>query len=80
MAAIRHDQRMEDSYYAWPGMYGYGYFGPGFGWWPYGGFGGYMGWGFGPTVIIRGGGGYHGGYQGGFNGGYRGGGSRGGRR
>lgn len=65
MAAIRHDQRMQDSNYGWPGMYGYGYYGLGFGW-PYGGM---WGWNMGPTVIIRGGGGYRGG--GGFRGGRR---------
>ena len=61
MDAIRHDQRMADSYYPGSGMYGYGYYGMGFGW-PYGG---YWGWDMGPTVIIRGGGGYRGGYRGG---------------
>jgi hypothetical protein len=64
--AIRHDQRMSDSYYGYPDYYGYGYYGPGFGW-PYG----YWGWGFGPTIVFRGGGDFHGGYHGGFHGGGR---------
>lgn len=58
--AIRQDQRMQDSYYGGPGMYGYGYPGFGFGW-PYD----YWGWNMGPTVIIRGGIGHGGGYHGG---------------
>ncbi len=62
--AIRYNQRMYDSYYAWPG---YGWYG-GFGW-PY------DYWGWGPTVIISEhrsfGGGYHGGFHGGYHRGFR---------
>ncbi len=54
LRAIRQDQRRADYYNNWPGMYGYGYWGPGF-WGPYG----YWGYDFGPSVIIRGGGGFH---------------------
>lgn len=60
--AIRRDQRMNDSYYGYPGYDGYWYGGFGLGW-PYYGFG-YWG----PTVIFNGrigGEGYHGGFHGG---------------
>jgi hypothetical protein len=64
--AIRQNQRMEDSYYLWPGYNGYWYGGFGFGW-PY--YGGYWGWG--PGIIFSNRGeGYRGGfYSGGFHGG-----------
>ena len=55
--AARRDQATQDYYYNSP--YGYGPY-MGWGWgcgWPYGGY-----WGWGPTVIIRGGGGFHGGH------------------
>jgi hypothetical protein len=66
---IRNNQQMEDSYYWYPGYYGYGYGGLGYGW-PYGGYGG---WNMRPSIVIRGGGGgYHGG------GAHRGGSHRGG--
>ncbi len=55
--AIRRNQRMQDSYYMGPGMYGYGYYGFG---WPYGG---YWGWNMGPSIIIRGGRDYDGGHM-----------------
>jgi hypothetical protein len=55
--AVRQEQRINDSYYMYPGSYGYGYWGPGF-WGPYG----YWGWDIGPTFIFHGGGGHiHGG-------------------
>jgi hypothetical protein len=59
--AVRGNQQMNDSYYGWPGDYGwYGGFGYG---WPYGG------WGWGPTIIYSEhrsfGGGFHGGSHGG---------------
>ena len=70
---VRQNQRMQDSYYWWPGYDGYMYGGFGFGW-PYG----YWGWNWGPAIIFRGGefyrGGFHGGYHSG--GGLRGGGRR----
>ena len=44
--AVRRDQRINDSYYGWPGSYGY-YGGFGYGW-PYGSYG----WGWGPTIFI----------------------------
>jgi hypothetical protein len=53
--AIRHDQRIADSYYGWPGYYGYDGFGYGIGFgWPYS----YGFWG--PGIIIRSYGGFHG--------------------
>lgn len=53
--AVVNNQRLQDPYYSWPGMYGYGYgyYGPGFGW-PYG----YWGWDPGPIIIYRGSRGY----------------------
>lgn len=51
---IRHNQRMQDSYYYGPAYGGYWY-GPGFGW-PYGN--GYWGWNYGPSIIFRGSGGH----------------------
>ena len=68
---IRHDERMQNSYY-WGYPYGNYWYGLGYGW-PYGY--GYWGWNFGPTIIFRGGGyygGHGGGYYGGYGGGYRG--------
>ena len=59
--AIRRNQQMNDSYYGWPGDYGwYGGFGYG---WPYGG------WGWGPTIIYSGHGGFRGGDRDDFGGG-----------
>ena len=55
--AIKQTQRLNDSYYMYPGTLGYGFWGPGY-WGPYG----YWGYDFGPAVIIHGGGGrFHGG-------------------
>jgi hypothetical protein len=54
MDYIRRNQQAEDSYSMWPG-YGYGFYGPYFGW-PYYGWG----WGWGPTVIVHGGEGHEG--------------------
>ncbi len=58
--AIRRNQQAEDYYYGGSG-FGYGWYGPGWGW-PYGY--GYGGWAYGPSIIIRGGGG-HGDFHGG---------------
>jgi hypothetical protein len=67
--SIRRNQWMNDSYYGYPGPYGY-YGGFGFGW-PYWGYG----WGWGPTIIYSYhhsyGGGFHGGFHGGYHGGMR---------
>lgn len=49
MDAIAQNQRLEDSYYWWPGWDGYLYGGPAFGW-PYN----YWRFNWGPSVIIRG--------------------------
>jgi hypothetical protein len=66
--AIRQNQRMEDSYYWWPGYNRYLYDGFGFGW-PYYG---YLGWNWSPVIIYNGrGGGIHGGFHGSFHGGGR---------
>lgn len=59
--AVRRSQQWSDSYYGWPG--GYGYYG-GFGW-PYG----YNSWGWGPTIIYSGHGGFRGGDRDDFRGG-----------
>ena len=80
--AIQQNQRYADSAYwmmASDGFY-YGDFGLGYGW-PYG----YLGWGWGPNIILRSYGGFHGDRDfhggGGFHsGGFHGGGFHGGRR
>ena len=57
--AVRRNQQMSDSYYGWPGGYGY-YGGLGFGW-PYGNFG----WNWAPIIVFRENRSFHGGSHGG---------------